>query len=56
MSASEEVKKEGIKSLAHACKVANIPANTAFGWYQRRPRLFKVFVLGVAELEKREAK
>jgi len=56
MSASKEVKSEGIKSLAHACKVADIPVNTAFGWYQRRPRLFKVFVLGVAEIEKRESK
>lgn len=51
MGASKEVKDAGVKSLAHACKVAEVNRNTAMGWYKNKPKLFKVFVAGVKSVD-----
>ena len=56
MSASKEIKKAGIKSLSHACRVSEVNRGTVCGWYINKPKLFKVFVAGVAALEASETK
>ena len=52
MSASKVCKALGIKSLSHACRVAQVPRITVQHWYKTKPTLFKVFIHGVREVDK----
>ena len=52
MSASKQCKAMGIKSLSHACRVAGVPRTTANDWYKKKPKLFRVFIHGVREVDK----
>lgn len=51
MSASKACKSVGIKSLAHACRVADVPRITVYQWYRSKPKLFLVFIHGVKQVD-----
>ena len=51
MSASKEIKQAGIKSLAHACRLSGVPRSTVNDWYRTKPKLFRVFLFGIIQIE-----
>lgn len=46
MSASEQAKSEGLKSLAQVSEITGASVQTLNNWYKNKPELFKIVLLG----------
>lgn len=52
MTASEDAKKAGLKSLQEAAAMVGKPANTLQNWYRDSPVLFRAVILGCAQIKR----
>lgn len=50
MSASEDAKKHGLKSLIDVSKLTGVSNQTLNNWYNHKPKLFAVVIAGCAAL------
>lgn len=49
MTASEEAKKAGLKSLAEVSRLTKVSAQTLRNWHRDKPELFNVVLLGCCD-------
>jgi hypothetical protein len=48
MTASQQVKAQGLKSLRQMAQMLNKPERTLFHWHKNDPELFRLALLGCA--------
>lgn len=46
-TAGDEVRKHGIPSIAFIEKMTGVNRSTLYNWYDFKPKLFKILILGV---------
>jgi hypothetical protein len=51
MTASEDAKAAGLKSLAEVSEMTGVSYQTLINWYKHKPALFAVVVAGCAALK-----
>ena len=56
MTASEQCKEAGLKSLAEASEISEVAVSTLNDWHRTKPKLFEIVVIGATELKRRQAR
>lgn len=54
MTASEQAKAAGLKSLAEVSRLSGVSAQTLTNWHQHKPQLFEVVLLGCCEKKRHD--
>lgn len=54
MTASEAAKQAGLYSLAEVSRMVGKSPQTLYNWHKRYPELFRVVLIGCAQLKRRD--